>query len=153
MGQILILEDDNSMLLLLEDIVKRNLTDLCPNVELIETESEFILNWMPEFEQGKRKKPDVFVIDVMLRWTDPAPNQPPRSPEAIEGGFMRAGLRCLDQIKQRRALSRSHVILLTALTKKDLDVLGAKLDGVELLHKADINLLAGQIRMALRPRL
>lgn len=154
MGRILILEDDNAMLQLLQGIIRRDLCDLNPNleVEIVETESEFRLSWLPAFENGRKKRPQVFLIDVMLRWTDPSPNQPPRPPEVIEGGFMRAGLRCLDLIRKCSGLSESRVIILTALTKKDLDGLGANLEGVDLLHKADINLLTGQIRLALKPR-
>jgi hypothetical protein len=137
---------------LLEDIIDKNLGDLDPKIEIIETEAEFRLTWLPEFENGRKTRPDVFLIDVMLRWTDPSPDQPPRPPEVIEGGFMRAGLRCLDLIQRRKSLSESRVIILTALTKKDLEGLGARLEGVELLHKEDISVLPNQIRAALKSR-
>ena len=147
MGQILILEDDASMHALLEGIIHDELPDW--KVETLETEYEFRLSWLPWFDLGKKVRPDVVVIDVMLRWTNPSVDQPPRPPEVIEGGFMRAGLRCLELIRQRPALANTRLIFLTSLTKKNLDALGANLDGVLLMHKDNIDQLVGQIRPVL----
>ena len=147
MGQVLILEDDASMHPLLEQIIKKS--DLKLKIEPIETEAEF-RKWLASY--NKNKRPDIFVIDVMLRWTDPDPGQPPRPPDVIEGGFMRAGLRCLKLIRMHPSLYNTPIIFLTTLTKKNLDDLGAKLESdsrVEVLHKGNLEQLPARIRMAL----
>lgn len=149
MGHIVVLEDDASMHPLLESLITKSLGDLDLKIEVIETEADFRMKWLPSVQNTKKQRPDIFVIDVMLRWTDPSPNQPPRPPDVIEGGFMRAGLRCLNLIRQRPSLFNTPVIFLTTLTKKNLDDLGANLEAVEILHKGDINRLPGQIRAAL----
>ncbi len=151
MGQVLILEDDATMHSLLESIISKNLSDLT-SVQIIETEADFRLKWMPAFTLDRSKKPDIFIIDIMLRWTDPNPEQPPRPPDVIEGGFMRAGLRCLRLIRQHPTLSNVPVIILTTLTKKNLEDLGTTLEdehAVDFLHKGDLEQLPARIRAAL----
>jgi len=136
------------MLQFLEKVIIRDLSDLHPEIEPLETESAFV-DWLPLFDSGKKKRPDVVVIDVMLRWTNPHPEQPERPPDVIEGGFMRAGLRCLERIRANPKLIFSRVILFTVLTKEDLNALGANMEGVDFLPKTDGNLICNQIRAAL----
>ncbi len=149
MGHVLILEDDASASGWLESAIRRELTDLASAIEIVETESEFVLEWLPQFDQGMKPQPSVIVIDIMLRWTDPAPQQPPRPPEVIQGGFMRAGLRCLESIRQRPKLLHVPVVLYTALTREDLFSLGGKPDGVQFVQKGDGQAVLGPIRAAL----
>lgn len=149
MRQILILEDDASLHPLLKELIATNLSDLAPTILILETEADFRMKWLPNLGSDKTKRPDVFVIDVMLRWTDSNPDQPPRPPDVIEGGFMRAGLRCLKLIRQRPSLFNTPVIFLTTLTKENLSNLGAEMEGIEVLHKGDIQRLPAQIRIAL----
>src|ERR1051325_11089435 len=104
MGKILIVEDDETMATWLIKAIQQGLADLQPQIEILETESEFVLTWLPLFKRGAKKRPDAIVIDGMLSWTDAAPNQPARPPEVIEGGFARAGLRCYQLIQRDPAL-------------------------------------------------
>jgi len=149
MARVLLLEDDPSTCESLKDAILSKLSDLRPEVEVIETESEFVQNWLPEVSKGARQPPHVIVIDVMLRWTDPSPNQPPRPPEVIKGGFSRAGLRCHELIRKNRALSQTRVILFTSLTPTDLDAIGGKPVGVEFVQKDDEEAVLQPIRAAL----
>jgi CheY-like chemotaxis protein len=149
MRRVLILEDDSAMSEWLESAIHREMADLRPEIEVLETESEFVLKWLPEFDKGLREKPAVIVIDVMLRWTDPDPDQPPRPPEVIDGGFMRAGLRCLDLIRKHTTLSRSRVVLFTNLSKENLESIGGNADDVEFVQKDDALVVLRRIRAAL----
>jgi CheY-like chemotaxis protein len=149
MASILLLEDDPLTCEWLDNTIKSELSDLRPEIEVIETESEFTQNWIPEVSKGIRTPPDVIVIDIMLRWTDPSPDQPPRPPEVIEGGFVRAGLRCLDLIRKQPVLSQTRVILFTSLTPEDLNAFGGKPQEVLLVQKDDQDAVLGRIRAAL----
>jgi CheY-like chemotaxis protein len=148
MRSILILEDNPTASEWLESAIQRYLADLNPRTEVLETEAEFVHGWVREFDQGGKRRPDLIVIDIMLRWTDPAPDQPPRPPEVIEGGFTKAGLRCLDLIRHHRALSQSRVILFTVLSQEDLKGLGKPGD-VEVLRKGDGQKIIESIRTVL----
>jgi len=143
-AKILILEDDATMSDWLQESIERDFVNMNPEVEVLESESEFVLQWVPQFEKSPKHPPDVIVIDIMLKWTSPARNQPPRPLDAIKGGYVRGGLRCFDLIRNHHLLSRSHVILLTILTKNDLDnvlskeereAFRRKLEHAELIHK------------------
>jgi hypothetical protein len=43
---------------------------------------------------------DAAVVDMMLRWTDPAPNMTMPPPEILNEGFYIAGLRCCRMLKK-----------------------------------------------------
>ncbi len=64
--------------------------------------------------------PDVVVMDVMLRWTDPRPNQPDPPPDVVAEGYYRAGLRCARLLHDDPALRHVPVVLYTILELGDL---------------------------------
>lgn len=150
MVRILIIEDDDAMCEWLESAIQRELAAFLPKIEILETEAEFVLQWLPGFDKGIKLKPDVIVIDIMLRWTNPSPEQPPRPPEVIQGGFLRAGLRCLEKIQNCPDLAKTPLILFTSLTEKDLESMGGRPQGVEFLPKEDGHVLFKKIRDALK---
>jgi CheY-like chemotaxis protein len=41
------------------------------------------------------------IVDMMLRWTDPAPDMEMPDPETMREGFYVAGLRCCRRLKER----------------------------------------------------
>jgi hypothetical protein len=148
-GRILVLEDDSRMSDWLEASIHRELADLDPVIEIVETEAEFVLEWLPSFRQSLKAQPQVIVIDVMLRWTDPAPDQPPRPAEVIEGGFMRAGLRCFKLIRSSVALARTKVIFFSSLTEEDLESLGVACERCKFVPKDDGQAILASIRAAM----
>jgi hypothetical protein len=148
-GRILVLEDDSRMSDWLKALIYRELADLDPVIELVETEAEFVLEWLPSFRQSLKAQPQVIVIDVMLRWTDPSPDQPPRPPEVIAGGFMRAGLRCFNLIRNNIALAHTKVILFSSLTSEDLASLGVTCEGCRFVPKDDGRAVLASIRAAM----
>lgn len=100
------------------DWLHSNLTTVLPDarIEHIRTELDFY-KWLDSQEH----LPDVFIIDVMLRWTDPGIDlQPP--PDNVElGGFYRAGLRCERKIAEHETARHVPVILYSVLERNDLE--------------------------------
>jgi len=124
MAEILILEDDPRMGEWLAEQLERRAGKDRSRIEILETESEFRKEWLSEFREKRRQKPRVIVIDVMLPWTQPAPDQPARPLDVIEGGHVRAGLRCRAEIAEAEGLKDVPVILYSSLTADDLGKLG-----------------------------
>ena len=89
---VLIVEDDNSQY----DFIKEALQEMkfVTRNEWMRTESEF----NERLEEVAADKPDVIVMDIMLRWTDPAPEMKPPPPEVIRDKFYRAGFRCVKKL-------------------------------------------------------
>jgi CheY-like chemotaxis protein len=107
-------EDDH----LQADWLHSNLITVFPNVKIehIRTELDFYKR-LDSLEQ----LPDVFIIDVMLRWTDPGIDmQPPPDDVKVEG-FYRAGLRCERKIAAHETARYVPVILYSALERNDLE--------------------------------
>jgi CheY-like chemotaxis protein len=103
---ILIVEDDPDQ----ADFIANALRQRFPHheVELVETESAFHER-LPEFAQNP---PEVAVVDVILRWSDPD-LIPRRPPDVVSGGFQKAGLRCEQLLRQNPLTARVPVILYT----------------------------------------
>lgn len=139
--KILIVEDDRIQ----SDLMAVGLRSAFPQstVNLIETEREF-----RELLEGMATDPpDVIVMDVMLRWTNPSPEMP-RAPEDVrEGGHYQAGLRCAALLGRYETTKTIPVILHTILEKADL-LHGLHLLGnVHLLTKdSNIDALIDMIR-------
>lgn len=114
MKTILIVEDDHLQADWLHGILEEHF----PQAEIrwIQTEVEF-----QNAINGLRKEPpDLVLLDVMLRWTDPAPNMivPPKEIRD-NGGFFRAGFRCERMLRQHEETKNVPVILYTVLEEYD----------------------------------
>ncbi|HYH86171.1 MAG TPA: hypothetical protein VEX60_12010 [Pyrinomonadaceae bacterium] len=86
-------------------------------VERISTESEFY----SRLDGIMDARPDVFIIDVMLRWADPGPTMQEPPNEVRENGFYRAGLRCKEKILENEKARSIPIILYTVLEELDLE--------------------------------
>jgi CheY-like chemotaxis protein len=113
MRRVLVVEDDYLQADWLEETLKKSFTDL--NVQQIRTESEF----RNKLGNLRRDPPDLILLDVMLRWTDPSPKIDVPTEEA-KNGFFRAGLRCERLLRQHKETRRIPVILYTVLQETDL---------------------------------
>ena len=74
-------------------------------------------------EMAKNTQPDLILMDVMLRWTDPVPPEemPPEPAEVEEEGYYRAGIRCVRRLrKQEQTDPRIPILLFTILSDHDL---------------------------------
>lgn len=86
-------------------------------VEIIKTEHHFLRR----VESIVANPPDIFIIDVMLKWTNPAPEMPPQPPKVEEEGFYRAGFRCQEKLQKYAKTRDVPVIFYTILGEKDLE--------------------------------
>lgn len=146
---ILVVEDDY----LQANLICEKLTsEFHADVKRISTELEFRLS-LNEFEENP---PDVIVMDVMLRWTDPSPEIkiPPR--EVRKEGFYRAGIRCTKILAERDATKHIPVILYTILEHTDLEKqltdLSTVMDVIHLRKESEDDRLVDSIRGLSRPQ-
>jgi DNA-binding NarL/FixJ family response regulator len=112
--KILLVEDDH----LQEEAILASIRKEFPGVaiETICTELEF----RQRLDALVASPPDLVILDVMIRWTDPGPDlalNPP--PWDVEGRYYQAGLRCEQLL--RASAPGVPVVLYTILDKKDLE--------------------------------
>jgi CheY-like chemotaxis protein len=115
--RVVLIEDDH---LQAEDLEERLLDENLPelDIERIPTESSFLIRQRTLGENP----PDLFIVDVMLRWTDPGPDEPEEPPDYLEtGGYARAGIRLARALRADSKLASVPVILYTVLGSGDLE--------------------------------
>jgi CheY-like chemotaxis protein len=110
-----IVEDDHLQKGPLEDRLK--LTFAGAEVTTLSSEYQF----REHLTTMRESPPDLVLLDVMLRWTLPAPNAPAPPPEVAEGGYYRAGLRCANLLQADEQLRKVPVVLYTILERSDLE--------------------------------
>lgn len=139
---ILIVEDDYQQ----ADLIRDSLQSVFPGgkIDLIQTEYKF----RTYLDVIENQPPDIVVLDVMLRWTDPSEKMELRPEDAKSGGIFEAGLRCKELLAAREATRRIPVILYTALERSDLS---SKAQGaLHLSKEADPEVLINAIRTLTR---
>jgi DNA-binding response OmpR family regulator len=146
---ILLVEDDY----LQADWIEASLKTAFGNiqVERIATEQEFYAR-VPEIVANP---PDVIVIDVMLRWTDPSREMVEPPPAVEKDGFYRAGIRCQEKLAEQKETSQIPIVLYTVLERIDLE---QEIDGLSksvtyLRKDSDSTSLTDQIRVATSRRI
>src|SRR5437764_1140450 len=112
---IVLVEDDHLQAEWVESRLKATIPDV--KVKKISTESEFY----SQLDEIADARPDVFIIDVMLRWADPSPTMQDPPNEVLENGFYRAGLRCKEKIMEHEKARGIPIILYTVLEELDLE--------------------------------
>ena len=112
--KIILVEDDHMQSTPLIRIIKQRIPDA--KILLFETELAF-KNFL---SSNTDRKPNVFIIDIMLRWTDPSPDMVKMPPEVTSGGIYLAGFRCQEAIYNIVELKNVPIILITMLDKEDL---------------------------------
>src|SRR5262249_54361166 len=85
-------------------------------VDSVTTESQF----MERFKSWERDPPDVFIMDIMIPWADPARDMPKPPNEVQEHGFARAGLRCHSRLTANERLQKVPVVFWTIVELTDL---------------------------------
>jgi CheY-like chemotaxis protein len=108
-------------ILLLEDdyIQRRNISDAVGQefntaVATKSTESEF----RADFEQIALDPPEIAILDVMVRWTNPSRNQEALPEEAKQPEV--AGLRCADMLRQDPRTQDVKVILYSVIKHEEM---------------------------------
>jgi CheY-like chemotaxis protein len=112
--KIILVEDDSLQSKIMVELLEPIFSS---PVRVIETEHEFH-HCLSQLEQSP---PDIFVIDVMLRWTDPQQDPPVPPREVVEGGRERAGFRCHAHLMAREATRDIPVILYSHLDRSHFE--------------------------------
>lgn len=110
----LLVEDDYLQAQAITTVLKEHFPDLVE--QHLSTEQEFCR----ELSHIRGNPPDVIIIDVMLRWTNPSPNMPVAPLEVKQGGYHNAGLRCERRLREHPETVNTPVILYTVLVDVDL---------------------------------
>jgi CheY-like chemotaxis protein len=113
----LIVEDDKRQFSYIKNGIKQGRYFSESRIERIATEWEFI----EKFESIAREKPDVILLDVMLRWTDPGPDMTLPPADIAEEGFFRAGARCEQRLAVDPRTRDIPVIVYSILEKEDFE--------------------------------
>lgn len=120
--KVLIIEDDQIQA---EDL-KARIEKMGSPADVISTEAEF----RRKFRDGDLKNYSLAVVDMMLRWTDPAPDMEPPDADVIEEGSYTAGLRCCRSLAARGVPS----VVFTALSPNTIPRKPG--DHFEIIHKS-----------------
>jgi CheY-like chemotaxis protein len=112
--RILIVEDDY----LQANWIHRTIQQALPGsrIDRISTELGFRSN----LSDIASNPPNVIILDVMLRWTDPQPEMIPPPDDVREGQFFSAGFRCQRLLAKDHRTKNIPVILYTVLERLDL---------------------------------
>jgi predicted nucleotide-binding protein len=113
--KILLLEDDHLTAENVADELRRNFSGC--TVEHISTECAF----RQRFATFAMNPPDVFVFDVMVRWTNPSSHMEPIPDEIRNHGPFRAGLRCQNIVAENDVTKSIPVILYSVLERSDYE--------------------------------
>lgn len=113
----LIVEDDKLQFSYIKNGIKEGRCFSKSRIERIATECEFI----EKFESIATDKPDLILLDIMLRWTDPAPDMTLPPADIAKEGFFRAGVRCEQRLAVDPRTRNIPVIVYSILEKKDFE--------------------------------
>lgn len=140
---ILLLEDDHLQAHWIRSELKR---EFDATVRVVRTELEF-RDVLPELAAGP---PDVAILDVIVRWTDPAPDMADATGGA-EAGPSRAGVRCACLLNER--CPDVPIILYTVLETSDLqgDLTDFNADVIHLSKESSPKPLFDRIRSLTKP--
>lgn len=110
---ILLVEDDH----LQSQFITEALGSEIPSgrIQVIDTEREF----RARLEDISNNPPDVIILDVMLRWTDPSRDREAAPTDVREGKFHRAGFRCQKLLERGERTKKIPTILISAVDLKE----------------------------------
>lgn len=138
--KILLVEDDDIQSEWMGEELKKEFPKA--TVEVIPTELGFI----ERMEQLAANRPDVVIMDMMLRWTDPSPEMKPPPEEVKREGFYAAGRRCAQRLRDRKI--DIPVILYTILDREEVNEGAEGVFAGVLAKGADLAPLFAAIRQA-----
>lgn len=114
---ILIVEDDPVQSDFIEHAIKEEKEFFDLQIKRISRESEFRNN----FGEIADYKPEVIIMDIMMRWADPAPDMQTPPKEIRDQGFYRAGIRCIQMLSDDERTRDIPIIIYSILDKEDLE--------------------------------
>ena len=138
--KILVVEDD----WLEADLIRDRLRQAFPKsaLDFVRTEHEF----RSRLDSIRKDPPDIFIVDMMLRWADPSENMPEPPHDLLRDGYYRAGLRCQQLLAQYEETKNRTVILYTVLERQDLELEGQPHNVIHLRKESDPESLIRLIR-------
>jgi CheY-like chemotaxis protein len=144
--RIVLVEDDHLQAARISDALERNFSNV--RVERCSTESSF----RDELERLGDDPPDLIVLDVMLRWADPAPDMPARPDDVRQNGYARAGLRCKTLLARDERTQDIPTVFYTVLDEIDLGEEARETQPAYLRKEAEPDQLIEIVRRLLRDR-
>ncbi len=117
--RIVVVKDDASYAESLERSLSRGFPGAV--IERVSTEHEF-LGRLTSYQE---LPPSAFIVDVMLRWTDPAPDMPSPPEDVQRDGFYTAGVRCWERLRSNTRTQGVPVVFHTVLERGDLTPVAA----------------------------
>jgi CheY-like chemotaxis protein len=112
-------------------------------VDVLNTESELV-NRLPRIAADP---PDVFVIDINLRWTDPLPVMPKAPQRVLDEGKELAGFRCCDLLSECEETRHVPIVLYSIVDRSHYEHRLHNLpDWVVYIPKDNPHLLCDTIR-------
>lgn len=145
---IVVVEDDHLQEGPLQEHLANTITGA--DIETVCTELEF----RQRLPALRERVPDLVVMDVMLRWSFPAPDAVPPPEDVASGGYYRAGLRCAGLLADDPRLCGVPVVLYTILERSDLEREGETLPANSTFvgKNTELSCLIRKIRNLLRIR-
>jgi DNA-binding NarL/FixJ family response regulator len=139
--RVLLLEDDY-----LQRQAARQVLERALDVEVLTqtTESEF----RRDFETIAADPPRAAVLDLMVRWANPARDMPP-APDDVRGNPQKAGLRCSQRLREDPRTSGVKIILYSVLPKEEIGADELSGDEICLVKEPDWQNLVEALRRSL----
>lgn len=126
---VLVVEDDKLQYEFIKRALERSTAFQSIQVERIVTESEF----RRKFEKIAERQPDVIIMDIMLRWTDPSPDMELPPKEIADQGFFRAGVRCEQMLANDSRTNNIPIMIYSVLDREDF--------GAEITPRPEVSYL------------
>lgn len=122
--------------------LKRSFSDI--ELFYIETESGFC-DYLERVQEESR--PDLVIMDMILRWDNPSPDMRPPLDEVQKDGPFRAGIRCIRRLRDHAETQDVPVIIFSALGESDAkELINADLEPVFYLQKSKVEKLINLLR-------
>lgn len=99
------------------------------DIQAVQSEHGFRVR-LGEFES---EPPDVFVVDVMLTW-DYAEPDAPAAPSEVLGNSARAGIRCVEILRNSDRLKSVPIIIFTVLDSCDVEADIRRLSPLKVIY-------------------
>ncbi len=146
--RIVIVEDDPLAAARIEDALAIKVR----RVEVVRIATE--LEFRKKFTDLVQNPPALLVVDIMLRWTDPAPDYERPPNDVREQGYYRAGFRCVESALGSPLLALVPVVLYSVLDQVDIeDELKAMPTHIRFVNKdRGVDALVDEIRSILDSR-
>ena len=113
--RIVVVEDDY----LQAESIQSWLREAWPHIEIdwLETEQEF----RDQLASQSAHPPDAFIVDAMLRWSDPSPEIDTPPADVGKEGFVRAGFRCVELLQMTNGTSQVPIVVYSILEKEEIE--------------------------------